>query len=142
MARSTAVIQGDVLDLPSLEQALQGVTTAYYLVHLMGSSDDFEKQDRQAAENFAWAAREAGTKRIIYLGGLGDDDVKLSPHLRSRHEVAASCGSRVSSALSSAVPCNRCRKLVLRSRSIPDQSTAGNDLSTLVDDTNSTHCHR
>ncbi len=87
VARSTAVIQGNVLDLPSLEQALQGVTTAYYLVHLMGSSDDFEKQDRQAAENFAWAAREAGTKRIIYLGGLGDDDAKLSPHLRSRHEV-------------------------------------------------------
>jgi uncharacterized protein YbjT (DUF2867 family) len=87
VARSTTVIQGDVLDLPSLEQALQGVTTAYYLVHLMGSSADFEQKDRQAAENFARAARHAGTKRIIYLGGLGEDDANLSPHLRSRHEV-------------------------------------------------------
>ncbi len=85
---STQVVQGDVLDEASLENALQGVQTAYYLVHLMSGSKDFEKQDRQAAENFAAAARKAGVQRIVYLGGLGDDaDPKLSPHLRSRHEV-------------------------------------------------------
>lgn len=82
------IVRGDVLDRPSLDQALQGVHTAYYLVHLMSGSHDFEQEDRQAAKNFADAARQAGTKRIIYLGGLGDDaDPKLSPHLRSRHEV-------------------------------------------------------
>ena len=54
----------------------------------MSDSTDFEKQDREAASNFGRAAREAGVRRIIYLGGLGDDsDPKLSPHLRSRHEV-------------------------------------------------------
>jgi uncharacterized protein YbjT (DUF2867 family) len=85
---STEIVQGDVLDLPSLDRALQGVHTAYYLVHLMSGSKDFEKEDRQAATNFAQAARNAGVRRIIYLGGLGDDaDPKLSPHLRSRHEV-------------------------------------------------------
>ena len=85
---STEVIQGDVLDVPSLEQALQGVHTAYYLVHLMSGSKDFEEDDRQAAMNFAQAAKSAGVRRIIYLGGLGDDaDPALSPHLRSRHEV-------------------------------------------------------
>jgi uncharacterized protein YbjT (DUF2867 family) len=84
----TQIVQGDVLDLPSLEKALQGVHTAYYLVHLMSDSKDFEKEDRQAALNFAGAATKAGVRRIIYLGGLGDDaDPKLSPHLRSRHEV-------------------------------------------------------
>ena len=62
--------------------------TAYYLVHLMSGSKDFERDDRQAASNFAGAAKQAGVRRIIYLGGLGDDaDPKLSPHLRSRHEV-------------------------------------------------------
>jgi uncharacterized protein YbjT (DUF2867 family) len=67
---------------------LQGVHTAYYLVHLMSGSHDFEKEDRQAATNFAQAAKKAGVSRIIYLGGLGDDtEQKLSPHLRSRHEV-------------------------------------------------------
>jgi uncharacterized protein YbjT (DUF2867 family) len=83
----TKIVQGDVLDPPSLEEVLQGVTTAYYLVHLMSGSKDFEKEDRQAAANFAHAAKKAGVRRIIYLGGLGDDNQKLSPHLRSRHEV-------------------------------------------------------
>ena len=85
---STQVVRGDVLDADSLDKALQGVHTAYYLVHLMSGSHDFEKEDRQAATNFAQAAKKAGMRRIIYLGGLGDDaDPELSPHLRSRHEV-------------------------------------------------------
>ncbi len=84
----TEIVQGDVLDPASLDRALQDVYTAYYLVHLMSGSRDFEKEDRQAALNFAGAAKKAGVRRIIYLGGLGDDaDPKLSPHLRSRHEV-------------------------------------------------------
>lgn len=86
--QATQVVPGDVLAPPSLAEALQGVHTAYYLVHLMSGSGDFEEQDREAARNFAAAARQAGVARIIYLGGLGDDeDPKLSPHLRSRHEV-------------------------------------------------------
>ena len=84
----TEIVQGDVLDPASLDRALQGIHTAYYLVHLMSGSKDFEKEDRQAALNFAGAAKQAGVRRIIYLGGLGDDaDPNLSPHLRSRHEV-------------------------------------------------------
>ena len=82
------VVPGDILDPLSLDRALQGVHTAYYLVHLMSGSKDFEREDRQAAMNFAGAAKQVGVRRIIYLGGLGDDaDPKLSPHLRSRHEV-------------------------------------------------------
>ena len=85
---ATEVVKGDVLDRPSLEEALRGVHTAYYLVHLMSGSKDFEREDRRAATNFAGAAGEAGVRRIVYLGGLGDDaDPSLSPHLRSRHEV-------------------------------------------------------
>ena len=85
---TTQVVPGDVLDAVSLDQAFRGVHTAYYLVHLMSGSKDFEKEDRQAAMNFAQAAQKAKVQRIIYLGGLGDDaDPKLSPHLRSRHEV-------------------------------------------------------
>src|SRR5579864_6957691 len=84
----TEIVQGDVLDPASLDRAIQGVHTAYYLVHLMSGSKDFEKEDRQAATNFGQSAKKAEVRRIIYLGGLGDDaDPKLSPHLRSRHEV-------------------------------------------------------
>ena len=83
----TELARGDVLDPASLKPALRGVDTAYYLVHSMGSAGNFEEQDRQAARNFAAAAREAGVRRIVYLGGLGEDVDELSPHLRSRHEV-------------------------------------------------------
>src|SRR4051794_16043433 len=57
---STEVAKGDVLDRASLDEALRGVHTAYYLVHLMSGSRDFEQEDRQAAKNFAEAARQAG----------------------------------------------------------------------------------
>jgi uncharacterized protein YbjT (DUF2867 family) len=55
-------------------------------VHSMGSSRDFEAEDRRAAENLAAAARAAGVRRIVYLGGLGEAS-DLSPHLASRQEV-------------------------------------------------------
>ena len=67
----TKVVKGDMLDAGSLADAFDGIDVAYYLVHSMGSSGSFEEQDRTAAKNFANAAREAGVKRIIYLGGLG-----------------------------------------------------------------------
>lgn len=87
VAESTEVVFADVLDKNSLPAVLEGVTTVYYLIHSMGSSDSFEDEDRLAALNFGQAAKKAGVKRIIYLGGLGDDDEMLSPHLRSRQEV-------------------------------------------------------
>ena len=67
VAESTEILRGDVLDLPSLDEALAGVATAYYLVHLMASSANLEKQDREAAESFAAAAKQAGVRRIISL---------------------------------------------------------------------------
>jgi uncharacterized protein YbjT (DUF2867 family) len=82
----TEVIQGDVLDAASLAAPLAGVDTVYYLVHSMGSARDFEADDRRAAENLAAAARAAGVRRIVYLGGLGEAS-DLSPHLASRQEV-------------------------------------------------------
>jgi uncharacterized protein YbjT (DUF2867 family) len=81
------VVRGDLLDATSLPAAMEGVTVAYYLVHSMGATGDFERQDRVAAENFGAAAKAAGIQRIIYLGGLGEDAPELSVHLRSRHEV-------------------------------------------------------
>lgn len=84
---STEVVAGDVLDRPSLDSALRGVDVAYYMIHSMSSTGSFEETDRQAALNFSEAAKAAGVKGLIYVGGLGSDEEELSTHLRSRHEV-------------------------------------------------------
>jgi len=86
--RFTEIVKADCLDRSSLAPALAGVHTAYYLVHSMGSPGKFEQEDRQAAQNFADVARDSGVRRIVFLGGLGEQDQALSAHLRSRHEVA------------------------------------------------------
>jgi len=87
VAHSTELVEGDVLNPESLPLALQGVDTAYYLIHSMGSAIDFEQDDRLGAANFSVAAKQAGVRRIIYLGGLGNPKKALSEHLRSRQET-------------------------------------------------------
>ncbi len=86
VAAGTEVVPGDVLDPPSLPAALAGVHTAYYLVHAMAVRRGFVAEERQGAEAFAAAARAAGVRRLIYLGGLGAEQ-DLSDHLRSRQQV-------------------------------------------------------
>jgi len=86
VAPQTEVVPGDLLEPATLAEALRGVDTAIYLVHSMGAGADFEERDRRAAANFGAAARDAGVRRIVYLGGLAHGD-ELSPHLRSRREV-------------------------------------------------------
>ena len=85
----TEVVAGDAGHADDLARACAGVEVAYWLVHSMESGVDFERADRLAAERFATAAVAAGVRRIIYLGGLGAEDDRLSAHLRSRHEVGA-----------------------------------------------------
>jgi uncharacterized protein YbjT (DUF2867 family) len=87
------VVQGDLVENYGIAEALRGIHTAYYLVHSMGGrtiakNDEYAKKDRLAARNFATAADEAGLKRAIYLGGLGETSDTLSEHLRSRAEIA------------------------------------------------------
>jgi len=82
---SVDVVGGDVLDATSLVAAFEGVDTAYYLVHAMASRHDFQTEERAGAENFARAAKTAGIRRIIFLGGLGGKG--LSKHLASRQDV-------------------------------------------------------
>jgi uncharacterized protein YbjT (DUF2867 family) len=86
------IVQGDLLEPAGLGGMLQGASAVFHLVHSMGSGavgagETFEQTDRRIAENVAAAADEAGVGRIVYLGGLGEDDPRASAHLRSRHEV-------------------------------------------------------
>ncbi|MEU3253777.1 SDR family oxidoreductase [Streptomyces sp. NPDC006997] len=89
-AGEVEVVRGDVTDQASVAAAMEGVDVAYYLVHALASGRGFEDTDRRAARIFATAARTAGVRRVVYLGGLtpaGIPESELSPHLRSRTEV-------------------------------------------------------
>lgn len=85
-------VPGDVEDPHTLAAALAGVDAAYYLVHSLDSSD-FERRDATAARAFGDAAAAAGLERIVYLGGLGAEGERLSPHLRSRRDVERLLGA-------------------------------------------------
>lgn len=87
------LVAGDVLRPDTLAPALEGVTSAYYLIHSLGAGAAFSRMDIDGATSFARTARDAGVKRIIYLGGLGDDADNLSEHLRSRHETGTALAS-------------------------------------------------
>jgi uncharacterized protein YbjT (DUF2867 family) len=87
--QNVELVTADVLDVGSLSAACEGCGVAYYLVHSMNSqSRDFAKADRTGALNMVSAAEMAELERVIYLGGLGDSDERLSKHLRSRAEVS------------------------------------------------------
>ncbi len=81
------VAEGDALNPEELASAMQGVSTAYYLIHGKQGGRDSADRDLQAARNFAQAAEQAKLESIIYLGELVDPTANLSPYLRSRHET-------------------------------------------------------
>ena len=87
-------VAGDVGDRSSLAAALEGCEAAYYLVHSLDSAD-FADRDRRGAELFGAAAVAAGLRQVVYLGGLGDEDDRLSAHLASRREVERILASQV-----------------------------------------------
>jgi uncharacterized protein YbjT (DUF2867 family) len=83
------IVSADARELNQLRAALKDVDTAYYLIHsLLLGQKEFAAADIQAAIHFRLAAEENQIKRIIYLGGLGDRQTKLSPHLQSRIQVS------------------------------------------------------
>lgn len=77
------LVQADALQPVTLRVALEGIDTAYYLVHSMAAGDRFPELDREAAGHFAAAAAAAGVRRIIYLGGLVPEDAD-GEHIVSR----------------------------------------------------------
>ncbi len=93
------VVEGDAVTGAGLDAALEDVDCAYFLIHSMETvgrpapsaeavpSGDFAERDRRAARAFAEAARRAGVRRVVYLGGLVPADAPPSPHLGSRLEV-------------------------------------------------------
>lgn len=87
------VVEGDTFSPEALATALSGIEVAFYLIHSMGSGQDFAERDRQSAVNFRDACIEAGVKRLVYLGGLGVKET-ASHHLLSRIETGELLSAR------------------------------------------------
>jgi uncharacterized protein YbjT (DUF2867 family) len=91
LAGLDGVIRGDAVTGAGLDDALRGIDVAYFLIHSMetaaAADGGFAARDRLAAAAFARAARAAGVRRVVYLGGLVPRDAHASPHLASRLEV-------------------------------------------------------
>jgi uncharacterized protein YbjT (DUF2867 family) len=84
-------VKADAFNPDELETCLEGVEIAFYLLHSMEGDkknwQEFASREKIQANNFLKAATIAGVKRIIYLGGLVNESLDLSPHMKSRKEV-------------------------------------------------------
>jgi len=85
--KQVEMIRADVMEPETLAAALDGVHTAYYLIHNMSRGHGYTEAELQGARNFAAAAQTAGVEHIIYLGGLADPEQHIAPHMRSRIET-------------------------------------------------------
>ena len=83
-----AIHHVDLEDGEGLDEAMRGVDVVYHLVHAMGGGGDFEEREAETAHRIAETAAREGVSRIVFLGGLHPENVRLSPHMRSRAEVA------------------------------------------------------
>jgi len=86
LAKSISIIEADLMDEVSLEAIPKDIDAAYYLVHSMSSSSNFEEMERQSAANFREAVERTLARQVIYLGGIVNEK-SLSRHLRSRKRV-------------------------------------------------------
>jgi len=83
---SIDIIEVDLLDEASLEQIPLNIDAAYYLVHSMSSSSDYQALEAKSATNFKNALAKTQAKQVIYLSGMINEK-DLSPHLASRKRV-------------------------------------------------------
>ena len=90
-SKNVKYVQADVFNVDELKKAMDGTEIAYYLLHSMEGSKEhwkeFASREKIQAQNFLKAATLSGVKRIIYLGGLVNDSLELSPHMKSRKDV-------------------------------------------------------
>jgi uncharacterized protein YbjT (DUF2867 family) len=86
------IVEGNANNPGDLTRALQGVHTAFYLLHSINLGKDFDEIESAMARNFAKVAEDQGVKQIVYLGGIANDENR-SQHLASRMNTGAQLAS-------------------------------------------------
>jgi uncharacterized protein YbjT (DUF2867 family) len=86
LADKIDVIEIDLLKKDTLDRIPKDIDVAFYLVHSMSTSKDFDKLELESAKNFQNAISKTECKQVIYLSGIVNED-KLSDHLSSRLNV-------------------------------------------------------
>jgi len=91
-ANEVEVSVGNATNFEEMKRALDGVHTAFYLLHSIGVGSDFDELEAEMARNFAKAAEASGVKQIVYLGGIANV-AKQSKHLASRARTGVELSS-------------------------------------------------
>ena len=81
------IVEANLEEKHEVVAALKDSDRALYLVHSMSATRNFAEAEQKIAKNFVEVSDEVGLKQLVYLGGLGPDDVEKSAHLQSRQAV-------------------------------------------------------
>lgn len=81
------LINGDAFNAHEVRQAVSGSDAVFYLLHMMAEKGDYAAKEAEVAEICGKAFAAENINRVVYMGGLGDDQDNLSKHLRSRHHT-------------------------------------------------------
>jgi uncharacterized protein YbjT (DUF2867 family) len=91
-ATQVEIVEGNANNLEDMRRALQGVHTAYYLLHSINAGTNFDEIESQMAKNFSLASEVEHVSQIVYLGGIANDENR-SKHLASRMNTGAQLAS-------------------------------------------------
>lgn len=81
-----SVVELDLLKPETLNNIPNDIHGAFYLIHSMSSSSNYEELEEEAAYNFRKRANEIGLEHVVYLSGIANGP-ELSKHLGSRKNV-------------------------------------------------------
>lgn len=92
LASKIEIITIDLLDKSSLSKIPTDIEGAFYLVHSMATSVDYQKLELESACNFKEALNQTEVQHVVYLSGIVNEN-ELSEHLMSRKNVELELGT-------------------------------------------------
>ena len=86
LVSNTSIIEVDYLDEATLDRVPKDIDMAFYLMHSMSTSEDYQQLELHTAQNFNASLKDSNIQHVVYLSGIVNQE-ELSPHLQSRYAV-------------------------------------------------------